>query len=237
LQIKKILIVIGIFSLYFLLLSSAPSWPFHKVNLVLNPKAWVEQTPYFVLFFFLSILPFINAVSDYISVGLTRFFIVRYRTGAWGWWVFWIVDIVCAIVLTLLIFLSVLGLLEWVQYCGWGVDAKGIRTIFFKDPWNPEISWITLMAATNLLPTLAHLITVIRGTILGSFVHSKRKNDIEIWSNQLLAGESLTTRSASELYNCLYIDRRMSALVTLALLVTAFPLLQLSVWYSLRWLF
>jgi hypothetical protein len=117
---------------------------------------YVDQQA-FLLLFFMGLLPVWNAMLDLISVGVTRWLLRRYlRTGnGWAW--MFLLDMTIALALAALLFFGVMAILKWMQTLGWGVDAKELIRRFQADPTDPQVTWITWMALTNVLPTLLHL--------------------------------------------------------------------------------
>ena len=127
-----------------------------------------NKAPFLLLIFF-TIAPLLNAVSDWLSLAITRWFLKLYlrKPAAWSWAGYLVIDIAIALLLTGLLYESVLGTLAWMQSCGWGIDAHELRRKFLLDPWNPEVAWLTLMGFTNFIPTLLHLSAVVGVLWLG----------------------------------------------------------------------
>lgn len=234
---SKVLFVIILWVLYFLIISTAPHWPWNSLGLSIPPGSWQPDSITFVLFFFLGVLPLINAVSDYLSVACTRWFIRKYQNRSWQWGLVVAADIGVAIVLTFFLFACVCKLFAWMEFCGWGVDSIAVQEVFLADPWNSQTSWITLLAVTNLLPTLIHLVLVISGNILGVFVKWGCKREINHLINQLLEdGKGLGKPNARRLYNYLYIDRYWCAAVVSIFMLMLYPLAQLTIWHLLPYI-
>ncbi len=136
----------------------------------------------------------------------------------------------------LFLYVFVIYILKWLQFCGWGIDAQEIYRRFLSSPWDSQTSWITLLALTNLLPTLSHLLALCLSVFWGVFIQRSRQDEIVKVTNDLLNGRSLTKVEARQLYNCFYIDRIMGALTIGIVMLMFYPLLQLFVWYMLHWI-
>ena len=121
----------------------------------------------FVILVFLGLLPFWNAVLDFISVGVTRLFLRRYALTGRGWWWMILVDIGLALVLTALLLWGAITGLRWLQWLGWGIDAKVFAERFQRDPTGADVNWLMWMALTNVLPTLLHIGLTCAGLIAG----------------------------------------------------------------------
>jgi hypothetical protein len=108
--------------------------------------------PYFI---FLAVFPLINAGFDFLSIGLTRFFLQRSVQG--GWAVFWsVLDVILAAILFALLVMALIGALHGLNLLSGGCvfDFEG----FFKDvaEGNATVIWAYVMIFSTLLPTLAH---------------------------------------------------------------------------------
>ena len=42
-------------------------------------------------------------------------------------------------------------ILQFMQWCGWPVDAQARRATFLADPLAPQVLWLAALAVTNLL--------------------------------------------------------------------------------------
>ena len=146
-----------------------------------------------------------------------------------------IADIGTAVLLTLSLYLVIVYTLELMQKFGWDIDARQVRQSFLADPWNSQSSWITLMAITNLLPTLAHLVSLLMAVFHGVFIRRSRWDEITKWCDMLLNGERLPSKNcARNLYNYLVIDRIMGGAFVLVIVVALYPALQLGIWNLMR---
>ena len=112
----------------------------------------------FALLLFLGILPYVNAWFDWLSIGLTRWFLRQMHAHS-VWSALWVVlDLVSALLLTLGLFALVFFILQSMQALGWPVDAAAIKQAFRDDPFDPQVSWVAMLALTNLLPSLMYMV-------------------------------------------------------------------------------
>jgi hypothetical protein len=122
-----------------------------------NSKWLAASEMTFTMMLFLGVLPLCNALFDWLSVGTTRI-CLRQITANRHWAVGLIVlDIVLGLVLTIGLITLVLKILQWMQAAGWGIDSKAMVVAFRANPLDPQVSWIAMLALTNMLPTLIHL--------------------------------------------------------------------------------
>ncbi len=117
----------------------------------------------FLLLVFFCVLPVCNALFDWVSVSVTRFFLLRYGQRSRNGASLIAADVVMAVVLTVGLYAAVLGLFWLMQRYGWGIDAQALIRRFRDNPFDPQVSWIAAMAVTNLLPTLYHLVLCVLG--------------------------------------------------------------------------
>jgi hypothetical protein len=117
--------------------------------------------PSFVNLVFLGVFPLVNGLFDWVSVAFTRQVLAWYVKPTFhGWlWSLLVLDLLVAALLTVLLYAIVLALLVGLERLGWGVDAKALVLQFRNNPYDPQVSWIAMMAITNLLPTLVHSLT------------------------------------------------------------------------------
>lgn len=167
-------------------------------DLVIPDVLLAEGFIFLVLFFF-SLAPLLNALSDWFSLAATRWFLARYlaKPSTWAWSFYLVVDIALALLLTGLLYAALLAVLEGMQHYGWGVDADAIRGAFLADPWNPTVSWLTWMGISNFLPTLLHLATVAAALWLG--VDGEEAKFLKSQVKKLDGGQALTTTDAQRL--------------------------------------
>jgi hypothetical protein len=170
-------------------LSSAPLWLGQIIRL--KPDPFEATSPAFVLFFFLSLLPLLNAFFDFFSVGITQWCLRRMKRGAWTLWV-WLLDIAAALVLVAGLYASVYGALVLMQKIGWGVSPRYVFQQFVDNPSSSV--WLLLLAVTNLLPTLLHWSVSLIG-----FLQERLGNDAKhaaIWAKQINRDEPLSAADA-----------------------------------------
>jgi hypothetical protein len=119
----------------------------------------------FTMVLFLGILPLCNALFDWLSVSVTRM-CLRQIAAKLHWAVGLILlDIALGLALTVGLFALVLKILQWMQAAGWGIDAQAMVAAFRADPLDPQVSWIAMLALTNMLPTLIHLVISFWGLV------------------------------------------------------------------------
>lgn len=107
--------------------------------------------------FYLGWMPFVNALFDYISLGITRE-LLRKMTRSFAWmWGGVLLDLAAGVFLTLGLLWMTFQVIHFLQWCGWPVDAETIRYTFISDPFDPKVSWLPLFAVSNLLPTIWHV--------------------------------------------------------------------------------
>lgn len=142
----------------------------------------------FILLVFFCILPVLNALFDWLSVGVTRLFLRRYaqrgRDSAW----LILADMVLAVVLTVGLYAAVLALFWWMQRLGWSIDAAALIKRFRENPFDPQVSWLAAMAVTNMLPTLFHLALCVLGWLTRGITLARRDMDKHVTSLALAMG-------------------------------------------------
>jgi hypothetical protein len=212
--------------------------------------------PIFLVFFFLGVVPVWNASVDFASVALTRFFLRRYPRSSTGWR--WMVplDLLLAIGLTVLLFWGVLAALLLLQHAGWDVPADELVRQFRKDPTDPQVSWLTWMALTNVLPTLVHMGLACFGLWTGwlgqdeAFANALRLRREAIPASATLEAETvhptqdwplqldapLSKAQATKLVNWVYVDVWLVSLLPLALALSAWPAWRWLMAQALNWL-
>ena len=133
------------------------------VGVVVVGGVVVNPTTILYLLFFL-ILPFINSIFDYLSMYFSRFFAYKILDTHKKWKVFLdvILDTLIAIALLIALATTLFYVLEYTN--GLLADEKlKIPIEFYKtelltNPFSKDVLWITLMFASTLIPTLAHLL-------------------------------------------------------------------------------
>ena len=110
------------------------------------------------LVLFLFIFPVLNGVSDFASIGLTRFCLRRGLNGraiVWG-----IVDVVGGLVIFALLGMSIIAYVHYVQTPNGPLIT--LETLFDGLHSAPrEYVWIMVMFGSTLLPTLLHFILIL----------------------------------------------------------------------------
>lgn len=209
----------------------------------------------FVLLFFYTLLPVCNAFFDWVSVAFTRECLQRYSKGGRGHALLIVADLVVAVVLTVSLYAVVLGLFYWMERLGWGIDARALIERFGANPFDPQVSWIALMALTNLLPTLFHMALWVLGCLTRAI--SVDREDIRACIASLTGqlkpttpapsllgadGKPLLSRAAPAhvsyskpvidgAFNFIYVDHWMALLTVFALICAAWePYLWLLAW-------
>ncbi len=216
--------------LYLLLATSLPLWLDRL--LPMHAGCTAANKPSFALLFFLGCLPLLNALFDFLSVGLTQYFLGRMQRGQWhvGWW---LADAASALLLVFGLYWLVVASLYAMQAMGWGVDARAVLEQFLADPLS--VVWLLLLAMTNVLPTLLHWTLGLAG--MWSDRLGGRAQFALLRAQQVLDGEALGRVDAEQLAGYLVVGYRwFSLLLTACLLawtVCAFRFLLPS---SLRWL-
>jgi hypothetical protein len=134
-------------------------------TLTITPTEVAASSTSFALILFFGLLPLSNALFDWISIGATRHFLRKISAGS-HWAIGLIaVDVLLGLLLTAGLFLFVLYILKIMQVSGWGVDAAVMVTQFRANPLDPQVSWIAMLALTNMLPTLIHLVISFWGLV------------------------------------------------------------------------
>ena len=234
---KAILWLIALFVFYLGFLILAPVWTTWIAEIKAN--AWQIDQPSFVLLFFLSILPFINALSDFWSVNITRTLLAGHRkkekemiVGIYKWWFLIVFDLVVAIFLAAMLFALIFAVLFLMQSVGWSVDAREIWLGFVDQPLANNNLWLLGLLVTNLIPTTVHLLYAMSASIY----HYRIKNDIDNWLELLKPTEKNTwqglAKSQADLASKVLMGHWGIEIVQLMLIVGAviFVVLQVSNW-------
>lgn len=215
---------------WLLLISTSPLW---LSGLTAMKDHWsAADQPSFAILFFLGWLPLLNALCDFISVGLTQYFLGRMQGGRWSlrWW---LADALSAVILVLALYWLVIGLLFLLRWFGWGVEPRTILAQFLDDPFS--LMWLLLLSLTNIFPTLAHWCLGLAGLWADSF--GPKAGLAQQWAQTVLAGQPLGKLDAENFADYLLFGYRWFS-VALALC-----LLSWTVWafhwllpHTLRWL-
>lgn len=230
-QVKGIAIVFFLYCGLFTIFGSAPLWPWSTAHMQVAANKWQMSSFSFVLFFFFGLIPVINAIFDFVSVGLTRYFIARYRKGNWNWWCFLALDSSCAILLTLVLYAVMVSIFGLMEFWGWGVETEEIRTLFMYRRSESQNSWLILMAATNILPTLTHLYFVVRDLLLEQVGESNHfKKTTHFPDNSAISIDIKPTATPVLCNSCCSIDRVMGGITVFLFLAMLYPLLQFVSW-------
>ena len=124
-----------------------------------------------ILLFGLAWMPIINALFDWVSLGITRELLCRMtKSPAWMWGGL-VLDVLAGVLLTLALLFVALVVLHFLQWCGWPVDAQAVRLAFVHNPLDPQVSWLAMLAFTNMLPTLWHVGVSLWGLLDRQFTH------------------------------------------------------------------
>jgi hypothetical protein len=141
---------------------AAPKWlPGLGLPLITSPFSSTGEP--FVLLFFIGVLPLVNAAFDFVSVGLTQLFFRKIMRNQNNRWWFIVLDLFSAAALVAGLYVFVYAALLLMQRCGWGVDAKPIFKSFVDSPLS--VSWLLLLAITNVVPTLIHWANLLSGAL------------------------------------------------------------------------
>jgi hypothetical protein len=158
-----------IFFVFFLLFALCSSWYF-PISFGQDDLASFLSISTFL--FLLLWIPPINAIFDWISLGVTRQ-LIRKMTAGVGWmWAGFALDVMLGIVLTMALFFAILEVLNLLSWMGWPLDAQQIRLAFIRNPLDPQVSWIALLALTNIVPTLWYFSVSLLGFLDRQFMYS-----------------------------------------------------------------
>mgnify|MGYP006903650536 FL=1 len=155
---------------------SAPLWLARLAVLEENP--FQADSIFFVVIFFLVVLPLINALSDWCSVSLTQYCLGRYKQRQTNWLLWLGIDLLMAVLMLLVVFVCVFASLHLMAAWGWQLgDAKSVLAHFKGQPFAPENRWLICLVLTNLLPTLIHLLLVAAAQMAGWFFAVAKNSD------------------------------------------------------------
>lgn len=109
---------------------------------------------------FFGVLPLLNGFSDWISLNATRMFIARMQAGASRGAVarLYVLDVLVALALTIMVYGGTLALFWGMQRAGWPVDLAALLRELRDHPWDGQNNWMMMLAITNIIPTLVHLV-------------------------------------------------------------------------------
>lgn len=177
--------------------ASAPLWLPGIVTV--REQAFSGTAASLVLLLFLGLLPWWNAICDYVSVGLTRVILDSYRermaagtVPSQRRWLTWLlVDLLLALLLTAVLLLGTFVCLAGLRRLGWGVDARATLATFEASAWWSSGSfWLISMAFTNVLPTLMHMGLVLTAVVSQRW--SRHHQQLPRWLTTLESGSKLT---------------------------------------------
>ncbi|MEM8553648.1 MAG: hypothetical protein AAGF71_02360 [Pseudomonadota bacterium] len=109
------------------------------------------------LILFLALFPLVNAIFDYLSLGLTRFTLRRSLSSSWHVAIFWyVVDLVFALVAFVVLIIALMLGVHILNIAA-GIPLLDLGQ-FFADIDDPakDMTWAYLMVFSTLLPTVAH---------------------------------------------------------------------------------
>jgi MFS family permease len=143
----------------------------------------------FIFGFFLCLMPLVNGFSDWLSVSFTQFCLSKYSTeNSYKWYMWLLFDSFLAIVFSAFLFFSVFSILDLMQQAGWRVNSVAIKNQIYNDLQEVDSFfglldivfthlWLFGLLITNLIPTCAHLIFVVKAHLIGYF--SPVRTDID----------------------------------------------------------
>jgi hypothetical protein len=141
-------------------------------------KPWISAISINAIWLFsIGWMPVINALFDWISLGITRELLRRMTRSPVWMWAGVVLDVIAGVVLTLALLWLAFQILHFMQWCGWPVDAQAVRATFIADPFDPQASWLAMLVLTNLLPTLWHLGVSLWGLVDRQFILSTSLRD------------------------------------------------------------
>ncbi|MEL6335310.1 MAG: hypothetical protein AAFQ88_01565 [Pseudomonadota bacterium] len=120
---------------------------------------------------FLGLLPLLNGIADFLSVGLTRYLLRRSLTtsGPSQYWQ-WLWDLVGGLVILALLGSAIVTLGHWIRLADGQPILDVAGTLRGLETRPQDYRWLILGAATTLLPTLLHalLLPLALGVTLAS---------------------------------------------------------------------
>jgi len=114
----------------------------------------------FVAIIFFGVLPLLNGLADWVSLNATRVFIAKMQAGASRGRVarLYVLDIAVAVALTMVVYGGTIALVWGMQWAGWPIDLVALLLDLRDHPWSSQNNWLMLLAVTNFVPTLIHLV-------------------------------------------------------------------------------
>ena len=109
-------------------------------------------------------LPLINALFDWLSIGLTRWLLTKgLEQGGWWWLVYAVVDLLCALVFLVALLFAIIFYLEWLNVLAArhdviAFDIGGTLAILKSDPRSDAVLWLYVLIFTTYLPSLVNLV-------------------------------------------------------------------------------
>ena len=208
---------------------SAPLW-LPRMTLTVPNWEHVAQKSFGLVFFF-GLVPWLNALSDWLSVGATQFLSSKYKVSGGLKWILFL-DAAIAFSLTVSLYVACIGALYVMRAIGWeGVEPTALINAFQGNVnWNfdsPAL-WLVMLAFTNLLPTLAHF----GWSLWACFMNwlSPEHERVEGWLMTIAnspKGSGLLTDDAEEFARYLLLDHWVSTAVILSFLP---PVVWIYIW-------
>ncbi len=132
--------------------------------LVLPKVLGLEQAPEWALLLMLLVLPLINALFDWVSLGLTRK-LLRDGLRKGGYWPFFnaALDVLAAIGLLFLLLVVCLGYIHMLNIAALSAgsplvfDMSGTLALLRSDPGNSSLWWIYITVFSTFIPSLVNL--------------------------------------------------------------------------------
>jgi hypothetical protein len=207
---------------------------FSAWGVAMKASALQSDSESFILLTFLAALPFVNTLSDWLSVNATREFLARARVGAKRGNVarFYLYDFLIALLLTFFVYAATLAILYGMQSAGWQVDVRSILTALRDDPWGGSSAWLLLMAVTNFIPTIVHLV------LYASNRAQPRTPDVLADIQQFLSsgGTQATHQIAPTIIYVLRIQRWLELATIASLTLALVPLFAICLPWAAGWL-
>ncbi len=118
----------------------------------------VQMVIYCSIFFVL--LPILNALYDWLSLGLTRYMLRRSLDEGRNFFLYALIDLAAAVILLALLSLTIVAAIAGLNAIAPTdkppIDLAGILSMLRSDPGNPALWWIYAMIFSTLLPTFFH---------------------------------------------------------------------------------
>lgn len=135
-----------------------------------NVNDIVSNENYFILYYFLCAIPLINALFDWVSIGMTRFFLrIGQKLGG-----LWPIGLSLADLVTATLFLAALtmSLVAIISALNWAsgsavIDIGELLSRYRSNPGDPRLIWVYVLVVTTYLPSIANLVlgglAIVRG--------------------------------------------------------------------------